>query len=62
MTQKRMTHERWNAVFVALSLGIDQMEEHLHDDDVVSETEWRQAKEAFYILWDRHGKKGQGND
>lgn len=59
MTQKRMTQQRWNAVFTALSLGIDQMEDTLWGDGERDEKEWQHAKEAFSILWDKYGKKGQ---
>lgn len=62
MTQ-RMTKDRWDAVFSALSRGIDGMEEELENlnpDDKATygakEYEWEQAKEAFQILLHRRYK------
>lgn len=63
---ERMTKERWDALFGALSRGIDQIEDELdHDmsnDDPdnfdsygARQLELERARQAFRILYRRHG-------
>ena len=57
---QRMTKDKWDAVFSALSRGIDEMEAELENLDPndqpsygTAEYQWEQAKLAYRILLHR---------